>query len=449
MASQSEPDHWIDATGCLRWGPQNPTGVPRVEMKIVAAAMSQPDFKLAYLDRTFGIYRPCTEQDNQHLRELIDIFEAPQTSADLAFYWRNRASVIKNFEAETGRNVSALLTRTSKRKGLLYQTTKTLVRMLVNGAKLTYRATGWLPFAGRVNKAVPDGSRLLISHIVDRRDVCRNAITEQKLQTRYMVHDIIPLKEPETHPARMVAGFKRWLLRAADENAKLVCVSQGTANDVASWYGEQPNRPFPASVGVCALTGVGLPVDGPTEPANALSGKQFALYVSTFNTRKNHDFIVEVWSELINRLGLETVPELVLIGRDKPYKSFKAALEKHPHAASKVHNLGSVSNEMLRWAYQSCTFVVFPSSAEGWGIGVTEALRFGKPVIHTDTPQLNEAGHSLMPSLPNRDLGAWTDQISSWITDGDSLNVYQITARNFDETRAGAFENCVLSTLRA
>ncbi|MEO1701078.1 MAG: glycosyltransferase [Pseudomonadota bacterium] len=449
MITETNTDRWIDATGCLRWGPQNPTGVPRVEMKIAAAALSHPDFKLAYLDRTFGVYRPCTDEDIAHLRELVDIFEAPQTSADLAFYWRNRASVIKNFEAETGRNIAALLTKKPTRKGMIYTIAKTGVRALVNGAKLIYRSTGWLPFAGKTSQAIPSKSALLISHIVDRREMCSRAITRQELYTRYMVHDIIPLKEPETHPARMVAGFRRWLLRAGEEKAALICVSKGTADDVNAWYALQDGATLPAAVNVCALTGVGLRVDGPTEPVDALVQRKFALYISTFNPRKNHDFLVEVWARLIDELGEDQVPELVLIGRDKPYKALVAALERHPLAAAKVRNLGSVSNETLRWAYQNCAFVVFPSSAEGWGIGVTEALRFGKPAIHTDTPQLNEAGHGLMPALPDRDLDRWTAQVSSWLNDEKNIEPFRLAAQKLDETDNKAFETCVLSALKA
>ncbi|MEO0543325.1 MAG: glycosyltransferase [Pseudomonadota bacterium] len=417
-------------------------------MKIVAAALADPDFQLAYLDRTLGVYRPCTDKDIEHLRELIAIFEAPQTKADLSFYWRNRASVIKNFESETGRNIAALLTSRPERKGVLYNAAKVGVRLLVNSAKLVYRGTGWFVFAGRIKDALPNGSPVLISHIVDRRDVCSHAIAAQELQTRYVVHDVIPLKQPDTHPARMVSGFRRWLLRAAQEKSRLICVSQGTASDVNSWYAEQEGAPSPASVGVCALAGVGLPVSGPTDPVAALQQRKFALYVSTFNTRKNHDFIVEVWAQLIKRLGAENVPELVFIGRDKPYKAYLAALERFPEAAAKILNLGSVSNETLRWAYQNCDFVVFPSEAEGWGLGVTEAMRFGKPAVHTDTPQLNEAAHNLMPSLPCRDLEQWTDQIEAWITDRKSMERYQIAAQGFYEADANAFENCVLCTLR-
>lgn len=168
-----------------------------------------------------------------------------------------------------------------------------------------------------------------------------------------------------------------------------------------------------------------------------------------FNPRKNHDFLVEVWARLVADLGVGSTPLLVLIGRDKPYKTFQAALAANPNAAAKTVNLGSVSNETLRWAYQNCMFAVFPSRAEGWGLGVTEALRFGKPVIHTDTPQLNEAAQGLMPALANGDHERWLAQLAAWIGDDAAITPYQDAASRFEEGKGGTFESRVFDVLRA
>ncbi|MEN0000211.1 MAG: glycosyltransferase [Pseudomonadota bacterium] len=415
---------------------------------MAAAAIEQPDFGLAYLDRTRGVYRPCGVEDLDYLKALVAMLDSPEAVADLDFYWRHRASIIKNFEAETGRNLAALLIGNKKRRGVGYSLVKLGVRTVVNGAKLYYRMTGRLLFVGKESAKLENGSALLVSHIVDRRDVCARAIAQQQLKTRYLVHDIIPLVQPASHPSRMITSFDRWLRRAAAEKAKLICVSNGTARDLEQWFRDKVGIDYSRQIHACPLTGVGLPVAGDTQPVKAIGDDRFVLYVSTFNPRKNHDFLVEVWDQLIAERGAESTPLLVLIGRDKPYKTFQAALAAHPTAAAKIINLGSVSNETLRWAYKTCLFAVFPSQAEGWGLGVTEALRFGKPVIHTDTPQLNEASQGLMPALANRDHKSWTARTGAWIGDRAAIKPYRDAAERFEEAQDGGFANRVLSVLR-
>jgi len=48
--------------------------------------------------------------------------------------------------------------------------------------------------------------------------------------------------------------------------------------------------------------------------------------------------------------------------------------------------LGQVSDAELIWLYRNALFSVFPSYAEGFGLGAAESLSFGTPVVISDCP---------------------------------------------------------------
>jgi glycosyltransferase involved in cell wall biosynthesis len=61
--------------------------------------------------------------------------------------------------------------------------------------------------------------------------------------------------------------------------------------------------------------------------------------------------------------------------------------------------------------YRGALFGVMPSFLEGWGLGASECLDFGVPVIISTAPALREATRGIMPSLDPNDEGAWFGQI--------------------------------------
>ena len=116
---------------------------------------------------------------------------------------------------------------------------------------------------------------------------------------------------------------------------------------------------------------------------------------------------------------------------------------------SKVHLLSNVGDAQLRWAYHNASFSLFPSKIEGWGLGVSEALAYGLPVIHSDIPILHEAAQNLMPSAPPRDVEAWCKLILAYLENPELLD--QLKARIAADYVAGEpqdFARCVIAYLK-
>jgi glycosyltransferase involved in cell wall biosynthesis len=81
----------------------------------------------------------------------------------------------------------------------------------------------------------------------------------------------------------------------------------------------------------------------------------------------------------------------------------------------------SLSDDRLRWLYREALFCVFPSVAEGWGLGASEALDFGTPVVVSDIPPLREATQGLMPAISPDDEDGWEETLARLIAQPDAV----------------------------
>ena len=71
----------------------------------------------------------------------------------------------------------------------------------------------------------------------------------------------------------------------------------------------------------------------------------------------------------------------------------------------------------LAWLYRNCTFTLFPSRYEGWGLPISESLDFGKLCLAADNSSLPEAGEGLVELLDPFDRLAWRDCVLKYWTE--------------------------------
>ncbi|MEM8651015.1 MAG: glycosyltransferase [Pseudomonadota bacterium] len=412
IESDDEVLAWFDATGCLRWGPQFLTGVPRVEFGVAKEVLKSDKIGCAYLDVRAWKYRPFSAADRSYLEDIVQHHEDNRTIAPLSFYRKHFVSVVRHATRETHRALAALISGRSDRKGLTYQIVKAAIR-------LSFFATQYFEFLFtklRRDVSLQDGQFVLISHGVDRKKSTVRAIENQKLKTGYIVYDVIPVVRPDLCQHSLTDAFTSWLLRANDEKSHIFSISQGTNIDLYNWLKQMGRNPDNNGFDAIPLTGMGLSPVGEQQEIEGVD-QPFVIFVSTFNPRKNHDLIIEVWAKLGAKIGNENLPQLVLIGREKPGRPVVHALDSARSRGVNILMTGSVSEDQLRWAYRHCLFTVFPSSYEGWGLGASESLAFGKIVAHTNNAQLTEAAQNLMPTAPERDVHAWVSLMEKLVMD--------------------------------
>jgi glycosyltransferase involved in cell wall biosynthesis len=113
----------------------------------------------------------------------------------------------------------------------------------------------------------------------------------------------------------------------------------------------------------------------------------FILAVGHFEKRKNYLRLVEAVSRQQDR-GVSCY--LVIIGNDSGQRGAVERRIQSLGISTKVKILSGLSDLEVRCAYKLCSLFVFPSSYEGFGIPVLEAMAAGCPTVLSDIPVFRE-----------------------------------------------------------
>ncbi len=142
--------------------------------------------------------------------------------------------------------------------------------------------------------------------------------------------------------------------------------------------------------------------DEPTELPQELVARgfvegQFVLCLGTDYAHKNRDLALAVVAELRRRGHAHA---LVMAGPTVPYGSSRlsetAVLLREQTLDSDVYLLPDLPSAERNWLMRHADLVLYPSSAEGFGLVPYEAARFGTPTIFTRFGPLQE----LAPDIP-------------------------------------------------
>jgi glycosyltransferase involved in cell wall biosynthesis len=114
------------------------------------------------------------------------------------------------------------------------------------------------------------------------------------------------------------------------------------------------------------------------------------LSIGTIEGRKNHLALLDA-CEILWREGLNF--ELHLIGLARPDTAGRALdkIKALQHAGHPLLYKGVGTNEEIAAAYGQCSFTVYPSLIEGFGLPVLESVGFGKPCICSAHGALGES----------------------------------------------------------
>ncbi len=253
----------------------------------------------------------------------------------------------------------------------------------------------------------------------DRPDVLHSFLNVAPLgaPVRHVVtvHDLSFLRVPEAHPAR-----RRWYLHAATRlsvrrAAGVLADSQATKTDLIEAFGVKPDK----------VTVVYPGADPAFYPradealaefrATQAVRRPFVLFVGTIEPRKNVDTLVRAYSR-VRREGTFD-GELVIAGGAGWDAGATVRAIAESGFAGDIRQLGYVNQRDLPFWYTAAELVVYPSSYEGFGIPVLEAMASGTPVITSDRSSLPEvvgdAGLTVDPRDHERMAAAMAEVLTS------------------------------------
>ncbi|MBI4468812.1 MAG: glycosyltransferase [Acidobacteria bacterium] len=212
-------------------------------------------------------------------------------------------------------------------------------------------------------------------HVIDGLDPRRCVVT---------VHDLFPLQVIEA-PARGVREHLRnWLLRRSLRHAlrcALIIVNSRFMLDEMKVRTEFPSdrlRLIPLGVDAAFFT--------PPDPEQisqlrrrlcAEGAENFLLHVGSCDTRKGLETLLRAFVGL----GAHDRGELLFVQLGGTFTPAQEALIGELGIARRVRQIPEVSPEMLAAAYHAAVALVSPSSYEGFGLPILEAMAAGTTIV--------------------------------------------------------------------
>lgn len=245
------------------------------------------------------------------------------------------------------------------------------------------------------------------------------------------VHDLAFLKYPDQLPQ----SRRTWLIGAvrmsARRAAKIITVSQATANDLQEWLNIPDDRiqaiPLATSGKVERVEGTSLDVFRMKWDIE----RPYVLAVGTLEPRKNLPTLLRAFAKIKDDID----HQLVLVGPEGWLTGeLKSTLEEL-NLGDRVRLTGFVSDEELGGWYSGADLYVFPSHYEGFGLPAIEAMRCGAPVLASDNSAFPEVIGDAGVMIPADDTDLWAESIRDLLRD----ETRRLHLRDLGFARADAF----------
>ena len=209
----------------------------------------------------------------------------------------------------------------------------------------------------------------------------------QGLKTAFIYYDATPLRRADLKS--MASNHETYMQQLLLVDL-IVPISNWSARDLVSFFRVHERADLTPTPRIVALP---LPGESQmtrrvTVPARSDETQRFILSVGSIVPHKNQMTLLHAF-ERFCKLYPETDWRLVLVGNLHP--DFAEEMKKATHEHSRITYLSHVSDEQLDTLYRSCSFTVFPSVEEGFGLPILESLWYAKPCICANFGAMREA----------------------------------------------------------
>ena len=217
-------------------------------------------------------------------------------------------------------------------------------------------------------------------------------------RTLLTVHDVRMLRAECGGPARSV--FKTILGRSIKTADHVITVSEAMKEEILSFYPGIPVTVICNGIDIGAFDRISDSKLLAVRRKFALP-EDFILAVGHFEARKNYLRLVDAIARLRDR-GRSC--SLLIVGNDS---GGRKAIEERVESANlsgHVKLLSGLSDLEVRCAYKLCSLFAFPSSYEGFGIPILEAMAARRPMVLSDIPVFREITQNKGAYFPHHDV---------------------------------------------
>lgn len=264
------------------------------------------------------------------------------------------------------------------------------------------------------------------------------------IKTVTTVHDITPIILPETHSWKSNAFHKYFFPRILKNCDKIIVDSKSTQKDLIEKLGIKKEK--------IELTYLGL------HPGYKIIDKkivdkeltrlgikeEYLLFVGTLEPRKNIITLIKAFIEL-KKKGIK---EKLVIAGGKGWNYSKIFnLIKENNLEQEIKFTGYVSEAQLVSLYNGAKIFVYPSTYEGFGLPVLEAMACGCPVITSNVSSLPEVAGDAAILLKNpKDTKELVDTINNLLKNKGKIG--ELREKGLKQAKKFSWEKCARETIR-
>jgi glycosyltransferase involved in cell wall biosynthesis len=234
-----------------------------------------------------------------------------------------------------------------------------------------------------------------LPHIVDqlKPDVVHYACPApiparvSRCTTVVSLHDLYPFDIPDNF-GRFRSSVTRAIMRQCLRNVDgIACVSECTRGRLQSWFPGQIEKAE-------TIHNIVAPVRRPYETRLGRSADEppFLLCVAQHRPNKNVPLAIRIFERLLRFRVLPRNAQLLVVGIAGPQTRAIRNEIKEARLEQQVVLLNGLSDAELYRCYDECLLLLAPSSTEGFGLPVAEAMLRGCPVVCSDIPPFREIG---------------------------------------------------------
>jgi alpha-1,3-rhamnosyl/mannosyltransferase len=228
-----------------------------------------------------------------------------------------------------------------------------------------------------------------------------------------VIYDLSHVRFPEMHPIQRIR-WMRWVEEECQRAAVIHTISHFTAQEIRTVFGVHAQRIHVIPPAVADIFRRPPAVEPKILAEFGLTAGTYALTVSTLEPRKNLRTLLAAYGALSPQE--RAVMPLVVVGAkgwgDAGLKGIDALV-----AEGNVRFTGYVTDEQLATLYTGTRMMLYPSTYEGFGMPVIEALACGAPVIGSNAASIPEASGGLGILVEPLDVDGWRDALGRALSD--------------------------------